>query len=112
MQQLMERAASIVRTAEGLRRGLEELSRLQQLDQRADEHGLAYALENENMLLVAEMILRAALQRDESRGPHLRFLKATDVNPVARRDPEWQRYLVISHKDGKMVLTAREPVRP
>ncbi|WP_258359273.1 FAD-binding protein [Moorella sulfitireducens] len=112
LQQLMERGASVVRTEDGLRRGLEELAGLRKLVQYAGEHGLAYALENENMLLVAEMILRAALQRDESRGPHLRFLNATDVNPVARRDPEWQRYLVISRKDGRMVLTVREPVRP
>lgn len=112
LQDLMNRAASVVRTEEGLRLGLEKLSALQKIAQRVDEHGLAYALENENMLLVAEMILRAALQRDESRGPHLRFLKATDVTPVSRRDPEWQRYLVISRKDGQMVLTVREPVRP
>lgn len=112
LQDLMNRAASVVRTEEGLRLGLEKLSALQKIAQRVDEHGLAYALENENMLLVAEMILRAALQRDESRGPHLRFLKATDVTPVSRRDPEWQRYLVISRKDGQMVLTVREPVQP
>ncbi|MGB9661110.1 MAG: hypothetical protein ACPL5F_03715 [Moorellaceae bacterium] len=36
------------------------------LEELADDHGLAYALENEKMLLVAERILRSALLRDEN----------------------------------------------
>ncbi|BCV22302.1 FAD-binding protein [Moorella sp. Hama-1] len=114
LQTLMDRVASVVRTAEGLRVGLEELEELQaQLQgQRVDQHGLAYALENENLFLVAEMILRAALARDESRGPHLRFAKARDLTPLARRDPEWQQYLIIKRRGGQMDITPRTPVRP
>ncbi|WP_084664300.1 hypothetical protein [Thermanaeromonas toyohensis] len=75
-----DRAASVIRTEEGLGRALEELKELKKVKLRADDHGLAYALENEKMLLVAEMIVRSALLRDESRGPHLRF--ATWDSPI------------------------------
>lgn len=111
LQLLMNRVASVVRTEAGLKRGLEQLVGLQGLSQAVDAHGLAYALENDNMMLVAEMILRAALARDESRGPHLRFANEEDCTPVARRDPEWQRYLVIRRTEGRMTLTARHPVQ-
>ncbi|MGI9862661.1 FAD-binding protein [Moorella naiadis] len=114
LQTLMDKVASVVRTAGGLQAGLAELAELQaQLQgQRVDQHGLAYALENENLFLVAAMILRAALARDESRGPHLRFANENDLTPLARRDPEWQQYLVIKRRGGQMEITPRIPVRP
>ena len=112
LRDLMDRAASVIRTEEGLGRALEELKELKKVKLRADDHGLAYALENEKMLLVAEMIVRSALLRDESRGPHLRFATWDAPHPLPRRDPEWQKYIVITRSGEEMKLEIREPVRP
>ena len=61
-----------------------------------------------NALTVAEMVLRAALMRDESRGPHLRFACAGTCGPLATR-PDWERYIVIRRQDGEMRLEPRVP---
>jgi len=66
----------------------------------ADEHGLAYAVETRNILDVTELVMRAALHRDESRGPHLRFASSDATEPIPRDDSRWQRYIVIQ-RGGK-----------
>jgi succinate dehydrogenase / fumarate reductase flavoprotein subunit len=73
--------------------------------------GVVHAVETANLLEVAEMILRAALMRDESRGPHLRFRHFEDLEPLPREE-RWDRYIVISKLAEAMHLEPREPVRP
>jgi len=69
----------------------------------------AEALETLNLLDTAEMVLSAALMRDESRGPHLRFRSFAEVVPLPRRSPEWDRYIVIKRAADRLLLTPRPP---
>jgi len=69
-----------------------------------DNHELRLAHETRNMVLNAEMKLRACLMRTESRGNHYR------EDFPARNDGEWLAWLVISRgEDGGMRLR-KEPV--
>lgn len=64
-----------------------------------DLHQLRLAHETRSMLLSAEMRLRSALFRTESRGNHFR------EDFPRRRDPEWLAWIRIGQKDGKMELS-------
>jgi succinate dehydrogenase / fumarate reductase flavoprotein subunit len=64
------------------------------------------------MLLVARSVIEAALLRDESRGPHLRFASEADRAPLPRREDEWSRYIVLSMPDRDIITETKEPVRP
>ena len=80
MQTAMEESAGIYRTGAGLKQGTETMGRLRQharnlkLDDRSATFNteLVSALELEYMLDLAEVILRSALERTESRGAHQR----------------------------------------
>jgi len=103
--------ASVVRTEEGLKNGLKMLEALRKEGISIDEKGLIFALETENLLDVAEMVLRACLFRKESRGPHLFFNRFEDPHPLSIQDPGWRKYIVIQNQLGKMVLKKRAPVK-
>ena len=64
-----------------------------------DLHQLRLAHETRSMLLSAEMRLRSALFRTESRGNHYR------EDYPRRQDPEWLAWTKIGQKDDKMALT-------
>ena len=66
-------------------------------------HELRLAHESSNMLLNAEMKLRAGLFRTESRGTHYR------EDYPARDDHEWLAWVTLRERDGRMVA-ARRPV--
>ena len=80
MQEAMEEGAGIYRNEEGLRQaegrvlGLKDRSRQVGLDDRSRTFNteLISALELENLLDLAEVILSSALARKESRGAHQR----------------------------------------
>jgi succinate dehydrogenase / fumarate reductase flavoprotein subunit len=108
---ITSRFASVVRTEEGLREGLKGLMALKKEGVAIDERGLAFALETENLLDVAEMILKACLLRKESRGPHLFFRHFEDLSPLPSQDPKGRRYIVIHNRSGKMILERRVPVK-
>jgi succinate dehydrogenase/fumarate reductase flavoprotein subunit len=63
-----------------------------------DTHQLRMVHELKNMLLNAEMKLRASLFRTESRANHYR------EDYPARDDSKWLAWVVISEKNGKMTL--------
>jgi succinate dehydrogenase / fumarate reductase flavoprotein subunit len=111
IQSITSRFASVVRTEEGLREGLKRLAALKKERVAVDDKGLAFALETENLLPVAEMILKACLFRRESRGPHLFFRRFEDPSPLPSQDPKGRRYIVIQNQSGKMVLERRTPVK-
>ena len=68
-----------------------------------DPHELRLAHETRNMVLNAEMRLRASLMRKESRGCHYR-------EDYPRRDDEnWLAWVLLKEQDGEMV-TIKEPV--
>jgi succinate dehydrogenase/fumarate reductase flavoprotein subunit len=68
-----------------------------------DIHELRLAHEARNMVLNAEMILRASLLRRESRGNHYR------EDYPGRNDSEWLAWIRIKDNDGMMVLI-KEPI--
>ena len=64
-----------------------------------DIHELRLAHEARNMILNAEMIIRASLLRRESRGNHYR------EDYPGRNDNEWLAWIRIKENDGKMELS-------
>lgn len=111
VQEVAYRSAGVIRTAEGLRAGLEALEELARQGLRPDGKGLAFALETENVLLVARMILAACLARPESRGPHLFFAEAAPgASPLPRRDPDLRVYFVVRQEAGEIKVAPASPV--
>lgn len=111
LREIMSGCAAVVRTTGGLEEGLSRLEELKKMPPGMDSSGWEEALDAPAMATLAEAVLRAALLRDESRGPHLRFAAPGAGSPLPRRDPEWQRCIVISEKVGQMNLELREPVK-
>ena len=111
IQSITSRFTSVVRTEEGLREGLKRLKVLKKEGVAIDDKGLVFALETENLLDVAEMILKACLLRKESRGPHLFFRCFEDAHPLSSQDRKGKRYIVIQNRSGKMILERRVPVK-
>jgi succinate dehydrogenase/fumarate reductase flavoprotein subunit len=68
-----------------------------------DSHELRLAHETKNMVLNAEMILRASLFRTESRGRHYR------EDYPHRDDPTWLAWVKMKDEQGKMKLL-KEPI--
>jgi succinate dehydrogenase / fumarate reductase, flavoprotein subunit len=105
---LLWQHAGIVRTGKGLREGLE---RLDELAGRARDVAVGapgssrfvQALDLRSMLQTAELVLRAALLRDESRGAHFR-----DDRPDSRDD--WRRSVLFSRSAGGTLRAWTEPV--
>ncbi len=111
MQKTMETHAGIEREKSSLSRGLEKIIELRE---RAKNIGLTdhspifntelvSALELNNMLIVAEAVLRSALAREESRGSHLR----TDF--PSRDDSRFLKHSFITKSDSGMA-TSEHPV--
>jgi succinate dehydrogenase / fumarate reductase flavoprotein subunit len=110
IQEIVSRCAGVVRPERELTEGLANLERMRREGLSPDARGLSFALETENLMAVAEMVLRAALLRKESRGPHLFFNHFEDLKPADTKDPEWQQYIVTRREKGRMVLEPRTPV--
>jgi succinate dehydrogenase / fumarate reductase flavoprotein subunit len=100
----------VVRTPEGLKKGLERLKEIGEIGLKEEGRGLAYAWETFNILEVARIVMNAIRKRRESRGPHLFFKKFEDNSPLARDDENWKKYLVINKKDNSLHLEARQPI--
>jgi succinate dehydrogenase/fumarate reductase flavoprotein subunit len=83
----------------------EAISKIEEVHQRLPElhakdgHGLGKCHEAKSMALCAEMTLRAALMRTESRGSHFR------EDYPERDDASWLKWIIIKRKEGKMVLS-------
>ena len=91
---------------------LKELEKYRQrVSQVSAEGGRGYnpgwhlALDLRNMLLVAECVGMAALERQESRGGHTR-----DDYPAM--SPEWRKVNLICSMSGDHVALWRQPVKP
>jgi len=110
-QSLTSQFASVVRTEEGLKKGLRILEGLRKEKIALDENGLVYALETDNILDVAEMVLKSCLFRKESRGPHLFFNHLEDPSPLPSQNPLWRKYIVIQNQKSKIVLKKKIPVK-
>jgi len=107
VQEIMWQYAGPVRSELGLTRALDELQRVRDNDLPRVWAGdtlkynndLIRALELETMVDVAEMVLRAALLRKESRGHHFR-----EDYPVADNQ-NWLKHTVVQLVGGRMTLS-------
>ena len=82
LQEILQRAAGIVRTQGNL---LEALQQVRSLAQGGVQHGAGAAVaavEARNVHVVAQAVLLAASMRAESRGPHLLFESVESPEPV------------------------------
>ncbi len=105
----MDEAAAVYRTTSGLEELCTELDALAQKGIAPGDATLNAALETVNVLQAARLVARAALERDESRGPHLRFPGGGSIKPLPRDDARWCRYIVLYKDDGEPHLQRREP---
>lgn len=119
VRQAMSAACGVYRTEGGLRALVRELEELAAHGVNAQGVPLAYAVEVVNILQVAQLVARAALERDESRGPHLRFSddvgagsKPAPTLPLPQDDERWALYTVIRRGARGPLLERRQPVRP
>jgi len=103
LREVMNQYAGVFRTGEGLRKGLEEIKKLKQrfADISLKDKNSVYntnlvnVLETENLLDLAEVVVTAALAREESRGGHAR----TDF--AKRDDGKWLKHTLVSFsKEG------------
>jgi len=107
IQQLMDNACGVYRTHQQLEAAQVELARIR--NQGVDASGsLTNAIETEHLLTIAELVVAAALERDESRGPHLRFMEGSLV-PLPVCDPAWRQYIVLRLERGVITLRRQHP---
>jgi succinate dehydrogenase/fumarate reductase flavoprotein subunit len=113
IKDIMWRHCALVRDGEGLNQALAQVQKIKAEDlphlsvpgsSRVFNLGWVEALEAVNMTELAELTIRAALMREESRMAHYRtdFLHQDDVN--------WLKNIVIRKEDDKPVLTTAPPV--
>ncbi|MCR4441316.1 MAG: FAD-binding protein [Peptococcaceae bacterium] len=95
---LMCEKVGVIRNGPDLTRALEEIIKLKELPLSRLQAGIARALEVKNMLLVGEMICRAALFRQESRGCHYR------LDFPERDDTCWKYHSCITKKDSSFEM--------
>jgi fumarate reductase (CoM/CoB) subunit A len=110
LQTLMWKNVGIVRDGHELSSNLEALERLKEellpklyVSGKDLPQELRRALELENMVLVAEIITRAALMRKESRGVHTRL-------DYPETDPEWLKNIIICRENDEMRILTRPVV--
>lgn len=93
LAKLMWEKAGIIRDKVGLEETLTQVQAMQKLPLSLTA-GKAKALEVKNMLLVAEIIIKAALFRQESRGSHYR------LDYQERNDQEWKCHSIVTYQEG------------
>ena len=113
LQELMQSQVGIVRNAGEMERALEALSGLRQRAEavavtgnREYNPGWHTALDLRNLMLVAEAITRAALERKESRGAHFR-------EDFPEKSPEYGGFNLVARRDGEgRMEIRRQPLPP
>jgi len=115
LQDIMTNLVGLIRTEKEMVQALGELDKLKERarkvsagDGRGYNPGWHLALDLRNMLLVAECVALAALERQESRGGHTR-------DDFPQMSPEWRKINLICTLDGDRVELTRQlmvPMRP
>jgi len=108
----MSRLVGIIRREDEIKTALTEL---EQLRERAGivkaEGGRAYnpgwhlALDLRNMMLIAECVAQAALERQESRGGHTR-------DDFPKMSADWRKVNLVCSLDGDRVTLKQQPMQP
>jgi succinate dehydrogenase / fumarate reductase flavoprotein subunit len=112
IQQAMSDLVGIIRRESEIKGALAELGKLRERAANVSAEGCtAYnpgwhlALDLRNILLIAECVALAALERQESRGGHTR-------DDYPQMSPEWRKVNLICSLDGDRVALRRQPVPP
>jgi succinate dehydrogenase / fumarate reductase flavoprotein subunit len=112
VQQTMSDLVGIIRKEEEIKAALAELEKLRARAANVSaEGGPAYnpgwhlALDLRNILLIADCVAQAALERQESRGGHTR-------DDFPGMSPEWRKVNVICTLDGDRVVLKEQPMVP
>lgn len=110
VKELMSAACAVRRTKSGLVSAVAELKEMLQAGVALDTDAPSRTVEAANVLQIAHLVASAALGRDESRGPHLRFADERSIEPLPRDDTRWRRYQVIKRGPDGPLISTREPV--
>ncbi len=95
LEELMWANVGILRTKEKLTHALKDIQRLKSTPLEIGNHNTTFAYEQlealqvRNMLIVSEIIIKAALFREESRGAHFR-------EDFPETNPSWRKNIIIS----------------
>jgi succinate dehydrogenase / fumarate reductase flavoprotein subunit len=112
VQQTMSDLVGIIRKEDDIKEALAELEKLRARAANVSaEGGPAYnpgwhlALDLRNILLIADCVAEAALERQESRGGHTR-------DDFPGMSPEWRKVNLIAVLDGDHVALKKQPMMP
>jgi succinate dehydrogenase / fumarate reductase flavoprotein subunit len=112
VQQTMSDLVGIIRKEDDIKEALAELEKLRARAANVSaEGGPAYnpgwhlALDLRNILLIADCVAEAALERQESRGGHTR-------DDFPGMSPEWRKVNLICTLDGDHVALKKQPMMP
>jgi succinate dehydrogenase / fumarate reductase, flavoprotein subunit len=112
VQQTMSDLVGIIRKEDEIKAALAELEKLRtRAANVSSEGGPAYnpgwhmALDLRNIMLIADCVAQAALERQESRGGHTR-------DDFPGMSPEWRKVNLICTLDGDRVSIRRQPMIP
>jgi succinate dehydrogenase/fumarate reductase flavoprotein subunit len=97
VQNIMWKYCSVVKQADEMKKCLELIIGLR--EKKPCGKNLFAALDATNLALAAEMVTRASLTREETRGMHIR----RDY-PV-RDDAKWMKHVVIENRDAEVTTT-------
>jgi succinate dehydrogenase / fumarate reductase flavoprotein subunit len=110
LQQTMNDLVGLIRRESEIKQALTELEKFKEraarvavTGGRAYNPGWHYALDLRNMLLVAECVALAALERQESRGGHTR-------EDFPAMSPEWRKINLILSLTGEKLELKRQPL--
>jgi succinate dehydrogenase / fumarate reductase flavoprotein subunit len=110
LQQTMQDLVGLIRREPEVKAALGELEKFKERaaqvtvpGERAYNPGWHYALDLRNMLLVAECVAMAALEREESRGGHTR-------EDYPAMSPEWRKVNLILTLDGDKIEMVHKPL--
>ena len=112
IQQTMSSLVGIIRREDEITMALAELEKLRERAARVSAPGGApynpgwhLALDLRNIMLIADCVAQAALERQESRGGHTR-------DDFPGMSPEWRKVNLICALDGDRVVLRRQPMTP
>ena len=112
VQQTMSDLVGIIRKEEEIKAALAELEKLRtRAGNVSAEGGAAYnpgwhlALDLRNIMLIADCVAQAALERQESRGGHTR-------DDFPKMSPEWRKVNLICSLEGDRVAIKQQPMDP
>jgi succinate dehydrogenase / fumarate reductase flavoprotein subunit len=112
VQETMSGLVGIIRREDEIKTALAELEKLRERAANVSaEGGSAYnpgwhlALDLRNIMLIADCVAQAALERQESRGGHTR-------DDFPGMNPQWRKLNLICSADGDRVVLRRQPMEP